>query len=461
MTAQILVVDDVPANIKLLEAKLASEYYDVIAAKDGFEAIRETKEKKPDLVLLDVMMPGMDGFETCKKLKEDPEISHIPVVMVTALSDKADRLKGLEAGADDFLTKPINDTALFARVRSLVRIKLLLDELRLRDKTTAQMGIENQSNAFISDVSGASVLLIDDDEIQCKQVLNKLNETYKVEWVQDPEQAIVKSKEKPYDAILISTLLSGADGLRLASQIKGQEETRNVPILVFVDEEDQRIMLKALELGINDYLTVPVDKNEMTARLRTQIRRKRYQEALKSNYQQSVSMAVTDALTGLYNRHYLNAHLENMVKQSLKNGKNLALMIMDMDHFKSVNDTYGHDAGDLVLKQLAQIIIQLSRSTDLAARFGGEEFVILMPETDPQAALGAAKRLRESVESTSFAITNGEQLKKTVSIGVASLHPDGDSAESLLKRADEALYSAKHSGRNIVKVSNKLVPSGW
>ncbi|MDX2112372.1 MAG: PleD family two-component system response regulator [Alphaproteobacteria bacterium] len=461
MTAQILVVDDVPANIKLLEAKLASEYYDVITAKDGYEAIRETKEKKPDLVLLDVMMPGMDGFETCKKLKEDPEISHIPVVMVTALSEKADRLKGLEAGADDFLTKPINDMALFARVRSLVRIKLLLDELRLRDKTTAQMGIQNQSNAFISDVSGASVLLIDDDEIQCKQVLGKLKETYQVEWVKDTEQVIQKSKEKPYDAILISTLLSGADGLRLASQIKGQEETRNVPILVFVDEEDQRIMFKALELGINDYLTVPVDKNEMTARLRTQIRRKRYQEALKSNYQQSVSMAVTDALTGLYNRHYLNAHLENMVKQSLKNGKNLALMIMDMDHFKSVNDTYGHDAGDLVLKQLAQIIIQISRSTDLAARFGGEEFVILMPETDPQAALGAANRLRESVESTPFTITSGEQLKKTVSIGVASLHPDGDSAESLLKRADEALYSAKNNGRNVVKVSSKLVPSGW
>src|SRR3984885_3684244 len=141
MTAQILVVDDVPANIKLLEAKLASEYYDVIAAKDGFEAIAKTKENKPDLILLDVMMPGMDGFETCRKLKEDAEISHIPVVMVTALSEKSDRVKGLEAGADDFLTKPINDIALLSRVKSLVRIKVLLDELRLRDQTGMQMGV--------------------------------------------------------------------------------------------------------------------------------------------------------------------------------------------------------------------------------------------------------------------------------------------------------------------------------
>jgi two-component system, cell cycle response regulator len=463
VTAQILVVDDVLANIKLLEAKLASEYYDVITAKDGFEALTRAKENKPDLVLLDVMMPGMDGFEACKKMKEDPEISHIPVVMVTALSEKADRLKGLEAGADDFLTKPINDMALFARVKSLIRIKMLLDELRLRDKTSLQMGITPATNnAFISDVSGAKVMIVDDDEVQGKQVATKLKEIYAVEWITDPEQAVAKAKEGDYDAILISTMLSNTDGLRLASQIKSQEETRNVPLLVFVDEDDKAIMFKALEMGINDYLTVPVDKNEMTARVRMQIRRKKYQEALKSQYQQSLSMAITDALTGLYNRHYLNTHLANMVKQAQQNGKHLAVMIMDMDHFKQVNDTHGHDAGDLVLKQLAELIIGAARSTDLAARFGGEEFVILMPETDPQAAIGAAKRMREIVEKTAFRINaDGTTIQKTVSIGVSSLHPDGDSVEGLLKRADEALYNAKNNGRNQVKVAANMVPKGW
>jgi two-component system cell cycle response regulator len=463
MTAQILVVDDVVANIKLLEAKLASEYYDVITAKDGFEALQKTKEHKPDLVLLDVMMPGMDGFEACKKIKEDSEISHIPVVMVTALSEKSDRLKGLESGADDFLTKPINDMALFARVKSLIRIKMLLDELRLRDKTSAQMGIAPAANnAFISDVSGAKVMLVDDDEVQGKQIITKLSETYKVDWVQDPEQAMAKVTAGDYDAILISTMLSGSDGLRLASQIKSQEETRNVPLLVFVDEDDKAIMFKALEMGINDYLTVPVDKNEMIARVRMQVRRKKYQEALKSQYQQSISMALTDGLTGLYNRHYLNTHLANMVKQAQQNSKNLAVMIMDMDHFKQVNDTHGHDAGDMVLKQLADLIIMVSRSTDLAARFGGEEFMILMPETDPQAAIGAAKRMREIVEKTPFRINaEGLTIHKTISIGVSSLHPDSDSVEGLLKRADEALYEAKNGGRNTVKVAANMVPKGW
>jgi two-component system cell cycle response regulator len=462
MTAQILVVDDVVANIKLLEAKLASEYYDVISAKDGFEALQKVKEHKPDLVLLDIMMPGMDGFETCKKLKEDAELSHIPVVMVTALSEKSDRLKGLESGADDFLTKPINDMALFARVKSLIRIKMLLDELRLRDKTSLQMGIQPaEKNMFISDVSGAKIMIVDDDEVQGKQIIAKLKETYSVEWVTDPEQVITKAMAGDFDAILISTMLSGADGLRLASQIKSQEEIRNVPLLVFVDEDDKPIMFKALEMGINDYLTVPVDKNEMIARVRMQIRRKRYQEALKSQYQQSVSMALTDGLTGLYNRHYLNTHLANMVKQAQQSGKNLAVMIMDMDHFKQVNDTHGHDAGDMVLKQLAELIIIASRSTDLAARFGGEEFIILMPETDPQAALNAANRLREIVEKTPFRINaQGETIHKTISIGIASLNPESDSVEGLLKRADEVLYNAKNSGRNTVKVAAGAA-KGW
>ena len=463
MTAQILVVDDVPANIKLLEAKLSNEYYDVLTAKDGFEALKQVKEHKPDLILLDVMMPGMDGFEVCQKLKEDSEVSHIPVVMVTALSEKADRLKGLESGADDFLTKPINDMALFARVKSLVRIKQLMDEVRLRDKTSFEMGITEVVNTtFISDVSGSKVLLVDDDEVQAKQLVARLSESYKVEYVQEPELAIAKAKEGSFDVMIISTLLSNVDGLRLASQIKSQEETRNVPLLVLVDEDDTNLMYKALEMGINDYLIVPVDKNEMMARVRSQIRRKKYQESLKSNYQKSISMAITDALTGLYNRHYLNTHLGNMVKQSLKNNKHLALMMMDMDHFKAVNDTYGHDVGDMILKQLATIIVESSRSAELIARFGGEEFVVLMPETAEPAALQAAERIRLLVETTPFKINpNGDTINKTVSIGVAILHPDGDSAEGLLKRADEALYEAKNGGRNQVKMSTAMAAKGW
>lgn len=452
MPAEILVVDDVPANVKLLEVKLTNEYYDVVTAKDGFEAIEKAKKHKPDIILLDVMMPGMDGFETCKKLKEDVEVSHIPVVMVTALSEVTDRIRGLEAGADDFITKPINDIALFARVKSLVRIKVLLDELRLRDKTGLEMGVlEAGQNSFTQNVSGSKLMLVDDDAVQLKNISEKLSKEYVIEGISKPEQAMEIASKNAFDLIMVSTQLSDMDGLRLASSLKGQEATRNVPILMLVDEDDTRSMLKGLELGVNDYIIMPVDYNEMSARIKTQIRRKKYQDALKSNYQQTISLAITDGLTGLYNRHYLNAHLDNTVKQSIHNNKPLSLMIMDMDHFKQVNDTYGHDVGDLVLKQLADIIIKTVRSADLAARFGGEEFVILMPETDKKQGSDAAERIRKIVENYEFKFPGPPgTMKKTVSIGVAFLDELGDSGQGLLKRADEALYKAKNGGRNRV-----------
>ena len=453
MTGLILVVDDVPANVKLLEAKLSNEYYDVVTAKDGYEAIAKTKEKKPDLILLDVMMPGIDGFETCRQIKQDPDVSHIPVVMVTALSEPSDRVQGLEAGADDFITKPINDTALFARVRSLVRIKVLIDELRLRDKSGSQLGMSASDYSLNFDVRGSSLMLIDDDVVQSKRMVERLTGAgHKLNNFADHKLALEHARTHPeVDVIIISTQLADIDGLRLATQFKAIEAMRNVPIIMLVDEEEQHLMLKGLELGVNDYLITPVDFNEMMARVKTQIRRKKYQEALKSNYQESVSMAVTDGLTKLYNRHYLDTHLKNLLRQAGETNRALSLMIMDMDHFKKVNDTYGHDAGDDVLRQLSTIIVSTIRSSDLGARYGGEEFVVLMPETDDARAFEAAERLRKAVEQANFVIKHPESpLKKTVSIGYATMEPN-DTPESFLKRADIALYQAKTGGRNQVQ----------
>lgn len=465
MTALILVVDDIPANVKLLEAKLNGEYYDVITAKDGLEAIEMVQKHKPDLILLDVMMPGMDGFETCRQLKANKEVSHIPVVMVTALSEPSDRVRGLEAGADDFITKPINDTALFARVRSLVRMKVLMDELRLRDKTGLDMGVmDGDGNSFTSEVTGAHIVVIDDDMVQCRKIQERFEGKQRVTVLNDAAsfEGMVRQSAKTVDLYMINTHLVDADGLRLATHIKSIESERHVPIIMLVEEEDTHLMLKGLELGINDYLVMPIDYNEMQARVKTQIRRKRYQDALKSNYQQSISMAITDKLTGLYNRHYLDTHLNNMVRHALANQKPLSLMIMDMDHFKSVNDSFGHDVGDEVLRQLSQIIIGAVRSSDLAARFGGEEFVVLLPESDFPSAFGMAERMRRTVEEYVFRITHAQGvLNKTLSIGVSTLNMAGDSPEHLIKRADAALYEAKHGGRNrVMPRLEAAAPSG-
>jgi two-component system cell cycle response regulator len=359
---------------------------------------------------------------------------------------------GLEAGADDFITKPINDTALFARVRSLVRIKVLIDELRLRDKSGSQLGMSASDYSLHLDVTGSQIMIIDDDVVQSRRVSEKLGASgYKVSHYSDHKRALEMAREMPgLDLILISTQLADVDGLRLATQFKAIEQVRHVPIIMLVDEEDQHLMLKGLELGVNDYLVTPVDFNEMFARVKTQIRRKKYQEALKSNYQESVSMAVTDSLTRLYNRHYLDTHLKNLVRQAAEQERSLSLVIIDMDHFKQVNDTYGHAIGDEVLKEFAAIIVNTIRSADLAARYGGEEFVVLMPETDAVRAYEAAERLRKAVEITPFVTSHPEgPIRKTVSIGTATMVPN-DTPESLLKRADAALYDAKDSGRNKV-----------
>ena len=457
MTGLILVVDDVPANVKLLEAKLTNEYYDVVTARDGYEGIEQTIKHKPDLVLLDVMMPGIDGFETCRRIKKDPEISHIPVVMVTALNEKSDRLQGLESGADDFITKPINDTALFARVRNLIRIKVLIDELRLRDQSGAQMGIMDELVSGELDVSDAEVVVIDDDIVQSKRAIDALQKEYKARAFATAEEATEHLKQHPADMVVISTLMAETDGLRLATQFKAIDSLRHVPTMMLVDEDDMALMLKALDLGVNDYLMTPLDTNEMLARVKTQLRRKRYQDALKSNYKESVSMAITDGLTKLYNRHYLDTHLNNLVESSLQNGKNMSIALMDMDHFKSVNDTYGHDVGDEILIQLSKVIVDSTRSADLVARYGGEEFVVLMPETDFQSAYDVSERIRATVEATQFKVSHDIGiLNKTVSVGVATIHHGGDTPEKMLKRADNALYVCKDMGRN--QVNPKMQP---
>src|SRR3954463_890400 len=173
MSARILVVDDIEANVRLLEAKLSAEYYEVLTASDGPTALAMAGSEKPDIILLDVMMPGMDGFQVCRRLKDDPETRHIPVVLVTALDGRADRITGLEAGADEFLTKPIDDVMLFARVRSLTRLKAVIDELREREASGRRAGIiGGQANRLAG--AGGRVLIVDDNERQAQRLAAEL-----------------------------------------------------------------------------------------------------------------------------------------------------------------------------------------------------------------------------------------------------------------------------------------------
>jgi two-component system cell cycle response regulator len=447
MTARVLVVDDVLANVKLLEARLSAEYFEVITAMSGAEALDVCARAQCDIVLLDVMMPEIDGFEVCRRLKANPVTHHIPVVMVTALDQPSDRVKGLEAGADDFLTKPVSDIALLARVRSLSRLKMMTDELRTRAATSSQIGLADAlGEAILDDGLGGRVLLVDDRPSSYERMAEALSVQHQVEVESSPQEALFRLAENSYDLVIANLGLTGFDGLRLCSQIRSLERTRALPILLIVEPEDSQRLLRGLDIGVNDYLMRPIDKNELVARVRTQVRRRRYNERLRTNVQQSVQMAITDGLTGLYNRRYMQLHLDTLMERE----RPLAMLLVDIDFFKAVNDTYGHDAGDAVLREFADRLRASVRGIDLACRYGGEEFVIVMPEADLGVASTVAERLRRRVASPAFEIADGRALDITISIGVAGRHPGEHDGEALLKRADQALYRAKRDGRNRV-----------
>lgn len=451
MTARVLVVDDILSNVKLLEAKLTAEYFEVVTAFNGVEALAKVEECDPDIILLDVMMPGMDGFEVARRIKGNPKTAHVPVVMVTALDQPSDRVAGLDAGADDFLTKPVDDAALFARVRSLVRLKMMTDELRMRETTGQSMGLIDPAQTLIDNAPAGRILIIEDRPESVQWFMSALPPANEVAAADSFEEALVRVRGGDFDLIVVSLGLRGFDGLRLCSQLRSLPEGRNVPILVLVSDGDKRKLNQALEMGVNDYLTRPVDKNELIARVRTQLRKKNYQDRLRHNVQLSLEMAITDQLTGLHNRRYMARHLDNLILSAQKSGKPLAFLIMDIDHFKSVNDTHGHDIGDEVLREFANRISANIRGIDLACRYGGEEFVVVMPDTDIDFACTIAERLRHSVETTPFEISRAPNtLNVTISIGIASAQSEGDNAESLLHRADQALYRAKREGRNRV-----------
>jgi two-component system cell cycle response regulator len=322
----------------------------------------------------------------------------------------------------------------------------------MRAITSLEIGMEAPERSAIADKGvGGRILLVDDRPSSYERLAPLLSAEHTVDVEINPAEALFHAAEGNYDLLIVSLSLENYDGLRLCSQARSLERTRQLPILAISDADNNSRLLRGLEIGVNDYLLRPVDKNELLARARTQIRKRRYTDQLRDNVQNSIEMAILDALTGLHNRRYMESHLSTLAEQASSRGKPLALMILDIDYFKSINDTYGHDAGDDVLREFAVRIRKSIRGIDLACRYGGEEFVIVMPETDLTVAGMIAERLRRSIASETFAVNKGtKRIDVTISIGLATLDNKDEPVADVLKRADTALYRAKHDGRNRV-----------
>lgn len=450
MSARILVVDDNLANRRLLQARLEAKYFEVVLAENGQQALDMVAKQMPDIILLDVMMPGMDGYEVCERLKSDPKTAFIPIVMVTALSQQEHRLKGLTCGADDFVTKPFDDFNLMTRINALLRYNSVASELRQRESSGANIG-GFESDVEANEMERASrVVVVDQNERRAARIKADLRQAgHQAVTLQDTGGDLTS---RGIDVMILPLDQQGFDPLRLCAQFKMAERTRTVAILIVCDESNRDQAMRALELGASDVINAPIDRQEMLARVQTQTRRTRYIEILRRRVDRGIELSIIDPLTGLYNRRYMMNQLNQLLNRSAHSDNPVSIAAFDIDHFKAVNDTYGHDAGDVVLEEFARRLKENVRPMDIVCRQGGEEFMVIMPETRGDMACFAAERIRRSIAEAPFKVSASHlSLNVTVSAGVATEEARSRTTDELLKRADEALYKAKDSGRNRVE----------
>ena len=450
MSARILIVDDLVPNIRLLEVKLTAEYYDVLTATNGEDALEIARNEKLDLILLDALMPGMDGFEVCRQMKADANLAHIPVIMLTALEESRNRVRGLKAGADDFITKPINDLILMARVRAQLRLKMITDQL------LNHTGYSVSNSQLVLDQIGdqhGRILVIEDSELRAGKITAPFKDRHAIRIEKDPRAAIQAAKSGT-DLILVSLVSSSFDGLRICASLRFDEKTKDIPILALGDLQDEARLVRAYDLGVNDLLLRPIESEEIQARVGGQLRRKFFTDSLRDNFNENLEMVIADPLTGLGNRRYFERQVENLFELLENEGEAFSIMVFDIDHFKRVNDILGHDMGDIILKEVSARLASNMRAIDIVSRYGGEEFIIAMPKTTGKDALLAAERVRRLVGGTPVYV-DGEAHIITTSAGVAEVKL-GEKLRDVFKRADAALYKAKQAGRNKVLRAESL-----
>lgn len=436
-----------------MQATLEAKYYTVMLAANGPEALAAALNFSPQVILLDIMMPGMDGFEVCRRLKSDDRTRHIPVVMLTALNDAEDRVRGLNAGADDFLSKPVAELDLTARLDTLTRYYEVANELRQRSAPGAgELNLTTAEQELLDRPGG--VLIIDGDRRNAERVAKPLREA--------GHDAVVWEKTLNSDIdfngglgiVIVSLSDQQHDALRLVAQLRSLYFDKYIAILVSFVKGDEALAFDALKLGANDLVMEPLNPPELLARVSTQLRRARYLDVLRQRVDRNVELSMIDQLTGLYNRRFMTEQLQRQMRRAQSSKQPLSVVALDIDHFKRVNDQFGHAAGDRILQELANRLRVNIRPSDVPCRPGGEEFIVIMPATDPAQASRGAERLRRAVGGEPFFASEDEpELTITISVGVATRLDTEITPEDLLHRADEALYRAKAAGRNCVEVA--------
>jgi len=454
---KILIVDDDPTSLKILESMLPAGKYTVVKANNGEEALESAFDQLPDLILLDIMMPGIDGYEVTRKIKKDKRTKDIPIIIITSLDESESKVKGMEEGAEELLNKPVHSTELLARVSSMLRLKEYRDQLTIRTLSGKSFGVmpKNQEEVQIKEDELPQILVVDDTEVDIKIIENALEgEPFRLSKVNSGKEVFSFVNQEKTDLILLDILLPDVDGFEICRRLKNDYKDIQVVIVTCLDDLESKI--KGVELGADDFLVKPIVGRELKARIKTLLEKKVHLDSLQTHYKDALGRSQLDWLTGLYNHGYFQQFLGYELKRSLEQGFPVSLIMIDVDNFKSYNDTLGHSAGDAILREMGQVVRNTIREVDFAARYGGEEFAVVLPYVHRENAVIVADRIHTALTSHEF--FHDESIKlgnPTVSMGIAIFPEEASNKADLIIQADSMLYLAKQNGKNRFEISEQ------
>jgi two-component system cell cycle response regulator len=444
-TGRVLIVDDSLIALEVISSRLKEHGLEVTSSASPRQALALATEgaQQFDLFILDVMMPEMNGHELTRRLRALPHASNTPILLLTSLDSPEDRLAGLTAGADDFFNKNTPEAEMLARVRSFISLGKMRSQLLAQHEAMTRVMREPEAET----APRARVELMH----HLPEVTERLSQALRDSPLGNECQLLERSltsrlTTSDADLLVVSyeVALEGEQPL-----LKRYGFAEEAPAVLVIDgRESTERRVKAFDSGAEDYLTLQTPLAELAARLSTALRRHQRQRQLRSSRDRALLVAVTDPLTGLYNRGYFQEALTVEWRRAQRYKRPLTLVLLDLDHFKQVNDTLGHSAGDEALREVSKRLRQTARSTDIVARHGGEEFAMLLPETDLERGLIAAERFRAAVEGTTVHGARGGSRSLTISLGVGCYPDHATSISELMELTDAALYTAKRTGRN-------------
>lgn len=446
-----------------MKVKLGAAGYRTLAAPDAASCLELARRERPDLILLDFdLPPARDGQEgglaLLSALRADPDCARTLVVMLSARQDDAVRLSALGAGADEFFAKSVDDQTLFARLRSLTRAQESA-EIDYSQKSIGAYGFAEPIAEFLQPGLVAIVMARPETALHWRHALAAKSADRFVTLPMDQVFRAAEGGGPSPDVYLIDAALGEEwGGLKMMSSLLSRHETRHAKVCILNDGHDPDLPAMAFDFGASDLVASAQSIDEIALRLARLVRRKRAEDRARASVKDKLRLAMIDPLTGIANRRAGLAQLAQIAERAQVSGRDFALMVLDLDRFKTVNDRFGHAAGDAVLVEVAQRLTMCLRSGDLIARIGGEEFLICLPDVGLAEGKSIAERLCEQIEASPILIEGRESLGVTISIGLALGRGDGtqtaeDLVGELFRRADTALLAAKGSGRNKVTIS--------